>query len=241
MEGDGAMARGDPPDTDELRELVATGCRILANEGIVDSNGHLSVRLPGRDEFLMNARSSPALARPDNLVTVSFAGERTSGSGRPNSEWPIHAGIYRARPDVLSVAHTHSRMCVVFSMTPSRPLRPVFGAYVNQFGGGAVPVYRAPGLIRQLPHGDDMARALGGDAALLLRGHGNAVAGPTIKHTVLRAIWLERLADFQHLMIAQGGEAVDYFTPEEMEAWAANGTAGPDRGWEYFESRLPRE
>src|SRR5207245_2466947 len=100
-------------EIDDLKQLLVTGTRILYENGLVDAYGHLSYRLPGTDHFLINPRQSPAMIRPETVLTMNLDGALVEGDGRPNSEWHIHASIYRARPDVLSVAHAHTDMSIV--------------------------------------------------------------------------------------------------------------------------------
>jgi len=147
-------------DVDSLRQLLATGTRILYEHHIVDAFGHLSARLPGTDRFLINPRQGPAFLRPEAVLTMTLGGAVVEGQGRPNSEWHIHASIYRARPDVLSVVHAHTEMSIVFSQSPA-PLLPLFGASSPIFGPAPLPIYPYPKLIRDREKGDRLAQALG--------------------------------------------------------------------------------
>src|SRR5215210_5416701 len=163
-----------PADVESLKDLLVTGTRLLYEHGLVDAFGHLSARLPGTDRFLINPRQSPALLRPDTVLTMNLDGEVVEGTMRANSEWPIHASIYRARHDVLSVDHAHTEMSIVFSMSPVG-LRPIFGNTSAQFGAEPLPVYPYPRLITDRTKGDRVAETLGSRTAVLLRGHGCAV------------------------------------------------------------------
>src|SRR5262249_26450956 len=103
-------AMSDKSDLKELKHTLATGTRVLHEEGIIDAYGHLSYRLPGTDRFLINPHQSPALPRPETVITMTLDGTVVEGENRPNSEWHIHASIYRVRPDVSSVCHAHNFM-----------------------------------------------------------------------------------------------------------------------------------
>src|SRR4051812_8873217 len=84
---------------DALAERLTLGCRILAEQEIIDGFGHLSARMPGEDElFMINRHMSPALVEPDCFIVMDVDGNVVSGDGHPNNEWPIHARIYAARP-----------------------------------------------------------------------------------------------------------------------------------------------
>jgi ribulose-5-phosphate 4-epimerase/fuculose-1-phosphate aldolase len=217
-----------------MKEGLLTGCRILDNEGVTDGFGHLSVRVPGQEAFWTLARVSPRLATAERLVLLDFEGRRLAGAATPATEWPIHARLLRARPEVMSVCHSHSPWSVLFSVVPTR-LRPL-----HQLGGflpaAGVPVYEPAGLIRTVAQGDALAAALGQEAAVLLRGHGDAVVGGSIEETVQRAIRLARLAELAHLARLHGEPR--WLSEADLRAFD---TGGRDerRGWDYYVSRLP--
>src|SRR5579862_4560272 len=135
--------------TDQLTSLaqqLTVGCRILAEQDIVDAYGHLSARVPGNnDRFLINRGMSPALVEPEDFIVMDMTGKVVGGEGHPNVEWPIHACIYRARPDVNSVLHSHQRLSRIFSLSAQK-LRGLLISSVPEWQNG-VPVYRGAGLI----------------------------------------------------------------------------------------------
>jgi ribulose-5-phosphate 4-epimerase/fuculose-1-phosphate aldolase len=230
-----------PADVESRKELLATGTRILYQHGLVDAFGHLSARLPGTDQFLINPRQSPALLRPDTVLTMTLDGEIVEGTMRANSEWHIHASIYRARPDVQSVVHAHTEMSIIFSMSPVG-LRPIFGNMSGQFGAEPLPVYPYPRLITDREKGDRVAQALGSRSAVLLRGHGCAVTGGEVQQTVIRLIELERNGRFLQAILAQNRGEPRYWSAEEIAEWGGGDApaVGSDRYWEYLTSRPPR-
>jgi ribulose-5-phosphate 4-epimerase/fuculose-1-phosphate aldolase len=230
-----------PTDGEGLKTLLATGTRILYEHGLVDAFGHLSVRVPGTDRFLINPRQSPALLRPDTVLTMTLDGEVVEGTMRANSEWHIHASIYRARPDVQSVVHAHTDMSIIFSMSPAG-LRPIFGNMSPQFGADPLPVYPYPRLITDREKGDRVAQTLGDRTAVLLRGHGCAVTGGEVQQTVIRLIELERNGRFLQAILAQNQGEPRYWSADEIAEWGGGTTAnvGSDRYWEYLISRPPR-
>ena len=229
------------PDVATLKQLLATGTRILYEHGLVDAFGHLSARLPGTERFLINPRQSPALLRPETVLTMTLDGEVVEGTMRPNAEWHIHASIYRARPDVVSVVHAHTEMSIVFSMSPVG-LRPIFGAMSPNFGPEPLPVYPYPRLITDREKGDRLAHTLGDRTAVLLRGHGCAVVGRDLTETVIRLLELERNGRFLQTILAQNRGEPRYWTAEEIAEWGGpeGPTVGSDRYWEYLTSRPPR-
>jgi L-ribulose-5-phosphate 4-epimerase len=230
-----------PSDASSLKQLLATGTRILYEHGIVDAFGHLSARLPGTDHFVINPRQSPALLRPETVLTMTLDGEVLDGSGRPNAEWHIHASIYRARPDVFSVVHAHNEQSIIFSLSPA-PLLPLFGHTSPIFGATPLPIYPHPRLITDRLRGDRLAQTLGDRAAVLLRGHGCAVVSPSLEQTVIRVLELERNGRMLQAILAQNRGEPRCWSAEEIEEWGQD--EGPPeatvRAWEYLTTRPPR-
>jgi ribulose-5-phosphate 4-epimerase/fuculose-1-phosphate aldolase len=224
----------DDPALDQLKRDLVTGCHVLDTEGITDGWGHLSVRVPGGVALLTIARVSPRLADLDHLVMIDLEGNYLGGRNAPPFEWPIHACAMRARPDVMSVAHTHSLWSVMFSVLPIK-LRPLhnYGTFMPPDG---LPVFDTTGLITTVELGDALAASLGSGPATLMRSHGDTVVGGSIQETVQRTVRLARLGQLQHLAMLHGEPR--YLSAEEI---AAQGTSSMDpmRGWGYYLSRLP--
>ncbi|HLI26402.1 MAG TPA: class II aldolase/adducin family protein [Chloroflexota bacterium] len=227
-----AMPRFQAPELDALKALLVTACHILDREGITDGYGHVSVRVPGADAFLTLASVSPGLARPERLVLLDFDGRYLGGHDAPPNEWPIHAAVYRARPDVMSVCHTHSVWSTLFSVLPVK-LRPLhhYGKFLPPEG---VPVYQQAGLVRTLERGAALAAALGAGPAVLMRGHGDTVVGNCVEQAVQRTINLAKIAYLAHLALLHGEPR--YLAPEELDSYSSD-ERDPRRGWEYYVAR----
>src|SRR5438093_3564602 len=114
----------DSSELKELKQKLVDGCHILDREGITDGFGHVSVRISGTEAFLTIAGVSPGCATLDRLVMLDFDGNYLGGVESPPYEWPIHACIMRARPEVMSVCHTHSKWSSLFSVLKGG-LRPI--------------------------------------------------------------------------------------------------------------------
>jgi len=181
------------------RELVLA-CRILAGEGHADNiYGHVSARLAGAETIWMKG-SGVGLdeVREEHLVRLDLEGDRLEGWSRRHEEWPIHTELIRARPDVLSVVHTHPKFGIAFAAR-GLDLRPVSheGSF---FWPPGVPTYTASSdLIRTKAQGETLARVLGAARAIFLRNHGIAVVGGSIAEAAYAAILLERAAELQLL------------------------------------------
>jgi HCOMODA/2-hydroxy-3-carboxy-muconic semialdehyde decarboxylase len=226
-----------------IDDLVA-GNRILYNEDVVDGFGHLSARDPrDPDRFLLSRARAPGLVEAADIMEFGMDGEPVKAGG-PSvySERFIHSEIYKARPDVNSVVHTHSPTVVPFSVT-NQPLLPIRAGFLYP----EVPVFDtrdAAGwtdlLISNQMLGKALAEKLGNNSVVLLRGHGNAVVGPDVRVAVYRAIYTEANAKLLLQAKLLGGP-IKYLAPEEAAIMNAARIKvrpghGSDRIWELLKS-----
>src|SRR5689334_11186629 len=111
----------------KLVEDLAYANRILYDQGVFDGFGHISVRHDkDASRFLLARNMALALVTPADIMEHDLHGEPTNpGNRRPYLERFIHAGIYRARPDVISVVHSHSASVIPFGATGTN-LRPIY-------------------------------------------------------------------------------------------------------------------
>jgi len=199
-------------DLETIKADLVTAIRLLTAEGIMDFNGHLSFRLPGTNQVLINSRkASRAGLQVQDISTIDLDGRVIAGD-EPPSESPIHTRIYCARPDVFSVAHIHPQYATVFSIA-EKPLMPVF-TLGCMFPREGIPLYADPDLIRTNAQGDAVAKSLGDARAVLLRGHGAVVASEDIISCFNLCIWLEENARKQ-LWTSQLGTP-HVFTDDEL-------------------------
>jgi len=224
----------------ELKRLVAAN-RILANEGVVDAFGHVSVRDPRNAErFWLSRSRSPALVELDDLMEFSLDGAAIDARGRtPYGERMIHAAVYAARAEVHSVVHNHAYGVLPFTIT-DEPLRPV--VHTASVIGAVVPVWDirtkfggTDMLVRTIEQGRDLASALADNTCALLRGHGAVVVGASIERAVLTAIYLQVNANVLLQALQLGGEP-EALSAEEI-ARSSETQFSPlalDRSWEYF-------
>lgn len=226
-------------DVQQLKESLATCCRILLMEGLVDYNGHVSARIPGTDRVLIHGRQvSRRVVTAKDFVTVDLDGNKLEGETEPPGETAIHTCIYRARPDVFSVAHLHPHFSTLLGIA-RQPIVPVFtlGA---PFGDG-VPLYDDPDLVVTREQGDALAAALGNKRAVLLRGHGCVVVGENVTSTLVGSVFFEENARKQYQASLVGD--VKVFSGDEVERapksiWR-DGTIR--KVWAYLESKARAE
>ena len=171
--------------------------QVLTGEGVLTGSGHLSARVPGTETFLINPRFAGVLADPKDICTANFEGKRISGKGPIPSETPIHAAVYRARPDIGSVIHCHARYSILIGLLDSGLIP--FNREARLFADG-VPVFPESRGINDFALAQRMVENLGPHYATFLRGHGVVVVGPGIEGTCISAIQLERACKDQLLM-----------------------------------------
>jgi ribulose-5-phosphate 4-epimerase/fuculose-1-phosphate aldolase len=223
----------DSSELKELKQKVVDGCHILDREGITDSFGHVSLRIPRTEAFLTIAGVSPGCATLDRLIMLDLEGRYLGGDKASPFEWPIHARIMKARPDVMSVCHTHSRWSALFSVIKGG-LRPIH-MYAKFLPAGGPPIYPAAGLIGTFERGEALAATLKDSNAVLLRAHGDAVVGTTLEQAIQRTIQLAFLGQLAHMAVAHGEPL--YMSEEELATFSSE-PAFPARPWEYYQSRI---
>jgi HCOMODA/2-hydroxy-3-carboxy-muconic semialdehyde decarboxylase len=219
---------------------IVKASRILAREGILDSFGHVSARHPAlASRYLMPRVRAAELVTAEDVLEFDLDDCLVSSSqSRIFAERSIHGAIYRARPDVMAVCHHHAPSVMPFCTSDAR-LVPVFhlGATMGQtvhlwdsqdeFGDTSL-------IVSTREQGDSLARSLTTHWTVLMRGHGAAVAGRSVRELVFRTIYGARNAEVQW-RAAQIG-AVHPLTAKEAEAAAEfNLTAfAMDRAWEQW-------
>jgi L-fuculose-phosphate aldolase len=189
-----------------LRRDVALACHILADDGQGDTVfGHVSARDPaGRGFWMKPAGRGLEEVRPSDLLLVGLDGTVLEGRHSRHVEYPIHAEVYRARPEVQAVVHTHPSHATAFAALRV-PLRPV-SHEACLFVPPDVPRFtKTTDLILTESLGGAVARALGPAWALLLESHGIVTAGERVGDACIRALLLEKAARIQ--LLAAGREA----------------------------------
>ena len=223
----------DSSELKELKEKLVSAAHILDHEGITDGFGHVSVRIANNDAFITLAGVSPGCATVNRLVMLDLDGNYLGGENAPPYEWPIHACILKARPDIMSVCHTHSKWSSLFSVLKGG-LRPIH-MYAKFLPAGGPPIYPASGLIGTVERGQALVKALQDSAAVLMRAHGDAVVGTSLEQAILRTIQLAFLGELAHMAVAHGEPL--YMSEEELATFSAD-QAFPARPWEYYLSRV---
>jgi ribulose-5-phosphate 4-epimerase/fuculose-1-phosphate aldolase len=224
-----------------IEDLVA-GSRILAMHDVLDAYGHISARSDKRpDRFVMSRSRAPALVTAADLMELGPDSEPATGDKRKGFiERYIHGEIYRTRPDVMAVVHSHSPSVIPFGATRTR-LRPIY--HMASFLWSGAPVFEIRKqrqdndlLVRDRPLGKALAETLGGCTCVLMRGHGMTVVAESIPAVVFRAIYTEMNARLQ-IQAMQLEGPIEFLSDEEgRRSWAANsGTL--ERPWELWRAK----
>jgi ribulose-5-phosphate 4-epimerase/fuculose-1-phosphate aldolase len=224
-----------------VQDLVYAN-RILYDQGVLDGFGHVSMRDPrSADHFLLSRSMAPALVTAADILAYDRDGAPiNAGDRRVYLERFIHAAIYRARPDVLAIVHSHSPSVIPFAVTPA-PLRPLY--HMSAFLGAGAPVFdigdvagATDMLISDNRLGDALAKTLGDQTVVLLRGHGAVNVGASVQQAVFRAVYTETNARMQAEAMQLG--PVTYLSPEEAAKAAATLDGQLLRAWDLWKARI---
>jgi ribulose-5-phosphate 4-epimerase/fuculose-1-phosphate aldolase len=238
-------------DLRERYEELAIANRILFDQEILDGLGHVSFRDPDDSNvFHMSRALAPGRVTPDDILAFSLDGEPHDAKGASvYQERFIHSELYKARPDVAAIVHSHSPTVIPFSVT-TQPMRPIRAAFFypdvpnfeirNAANGWTNLLVKSPEL------GAALARTLGANSVALLRGHGNVIAARDIITVVSRAIKMEQDARLL-LQATMLGGPITYLAPEEaalIEEMAAHVVRGSeqahDRTWGMWKDQALR-
>jgi ribulose-5-phosphate 4-epimerase/fuculose-1-phosphate aldolase len=238
-----ARSAASAPDPRLIADLV-TANRILFDQHVVDAFGHVSARHDKRsDRFLLARSMAPALVGASDIVEFDLDSNPLNAAGRPvYLERFIHGEIYRVRPDVTAIVHSHSHAVIPFGVVEAARLQAIF--HMSGFIGTETPIFEIRDhagdgsdlLVRNNALGAALAGTLGPGPVVLMRGHGVTVTAPNLYEAVFRAVYVDVNAQLQLEAIGLG--AVNYLTAAEGRATAATNAAQVGRAWELWKMRV---
>jgi ribulose-5-phosphate 4-epimerase/fuculose-1-phosphate aldolase len=220
----------------ELREKIALGSRILAKLGLVDYLGHISARVPGSDYVLIRARGAEQGNQlhmtAENVALVDLEAQNVEGPRQPD-ETRLHTEIYKVRPDVTAVVHTHQPIATIFGdlEKPILPMQGVMASVVRD----EIPVYHSARKVTTPEQGAEVAKVLGDKRIVHLQNHGVTIVGTSVEQVVIDAIWLEHQAKLTMWASMIGTPKGMRRDDLEMQAKDAFGIEGR---WKYYASLL---
>jgi HCOMODA/2-hydroxy-3-carboxy-muconic semialdehyde decarboxylase len=237
---DVSISSAGPVDAGLLDDLVAAS-HILAQHGVLDAWGHVSIRHPSNPErYLLSRARAPALVGAEDIMEFDLESNPVDQQGRRMFlERFIHGAAYRARPDVNAVVHSHSPTVIPFSVT-GEPLKAI--SHIASFLVHGCPCFeiRDVGLTQGLlvtnnKQGDALAKTLGDKPVALMRGHGNLVVASDIPRVVHRALYTE--VNAQQLATALSfNRPIHYLTPDEAQDPARLGDS-----WEVWKHEAMKD
>lgn len=221
---------------DEGRTLVAEAGRVLSGLGLIDYLGHASLR--SDDGAIIKPKHSPTVRDasrlgPEHMVRVDLDGRLLDGGDPPPAEVFIHTEIYRARPDVGAVVHTHQKAATMLGVlnAPMLPLLHIPASYVD-----SLQTWPHAHLVADRNLGADLAATLGGASFCHLQGHGIVSVAPTMQEAVVGAVMVEDLA-VANLEALRSGLAPRVIPDDELADLRRlrGGVAGR---WEYLREQF---
>ena len=219
---------------DDVKQQLVDAIRMLARAEIVDHSGHGSARRDRASFYINSGASTRSTLSTDDIVTMDLGGNLLEGSANPPLEFHIHSEIYRVRPEVRSVMHTHPRWSTFLTMV-GQPYETVYaqGALL-----GDIPLVDSPLSVNTKPMGEKVAATLGSGPAVLLKSHGAIVVGSDIIECFALAAYLEENAYRQYMAMQIGAPYV--FSEAERQAFRDRlWTPGLFRKtWDHYHSKL---
>src|SRR3974377_937901 len=231
---------------DFILEELGTPHRILPNEGIVDSFGHVSARHPDNPKhYLLSRARAPERIERSDIVEYTLEGDAINkNAAAPYMERFIHGAIYEARPDAHAIVHNHSPSVIPFGVT-GKKLKPFL--HLCAHIGHEVPTWDSRDkfgdttlLVGDMAMGRDLAKLLGARPATLMRGHGAAVVGASVRHAVFVSVYLEVGAKLQMQAMALG--EIKFLSTGEIDKIVARlNDYSLNRAWENWARRAGRQ
>ena len=221
-----------------LREDLVAANRILAMHGVLDAYGHVSVRSDGDPaRFFMSRSLAPQLVTDSDLQEYGPDSEPIGDTRKPYLERFLHGEIYKQRPDVIAIVHSHADSVIPFGISRTA-LKPVY--HMASFLWSGVPVFDIRHvrddndlLIRDTYLGTALARSLGKCDCVLMRGHGMTVVGEDLPEVVFRAVYTERNAKLQMRAATLEGP-LTFLSDEEGRRATASNRPTIERPWELW-------
>ena len=201
---------------------VLLGCKAICSKGyVLGTAGNISVRVEESSLFVITPTSLPyETLQEDDLVVADMAGNITEGKNRPSMEFGMHLSIYRQRPDVRAIVHTHSKYATAASAMVGVSSVPIIDIETAMYIGGAISVapFAPPGSSELA---ENAVEHLGDRAGVILEGHGAISAGKTMNAAMVASDNLERACEIYLIVRAAGNvKALPEEPLENLCAWS---------------------
>jgi ribulose-5-phosphate 4-epimerase/fuculose-1-phosphate aldolase len=219
----------------QIKQDLVDAIRMLERAEYIDHNGHCSARRDANTFYINSGASMRGSLTVEDIVTVDLDGKPVDGSNvKPPLEFPIHAEVYRARPKVYAVFHTHPQWSTYLTMCGVK--QKVVYAQASVLGD--MPVMNSPMSVNTREMGEKMVGIMGDNPVVLLKAHGVVAAGETLLETFAYAAYVEENARRQY-MAMQVGDPYE-FSAEEQEACRIK-LRSPSlykKTWDHYRSKI---
>lgn len=220
---------------EDVKQMLATSCRLLEAIGFIDFSGHVSCRLDDTT-FLINSHGKSRLeVGPEDMVTVNLDGLPVQEDQKVPSEVYIHSAVYQARKDVNAVAHLHSPAVISLSIARQAIFPAIFQG--SLFADG-IPIYKDARHVNTSSRGAQLAKILGDAKVAVIRAHGSVVVADNLKALFFFCVYFEKNA--QRLLEAYASGTPEPLSPEALD----EGKSGLlkeriiNKVWDYYVSKL---
>jgi L-fuculose-phosphate aldolase len=217
-----------------MTQQLVDAIRMLERAGFIDHNGHASARRDDASFYINSGASVRGALTVDDIVTVDLDGNVVAGVAKPPLEYHIHSEVYRARPDVHAVMHTHPQWSTFLTMVGEQ----YKAVYAQGVLLGDIPLLDSPLSVNTRPMGEKLVAALGRGPAVLLKAHGVVIVGATIVECFALSAYVEENAYRQYMAMQIGTPYV--FSEAEQQAcrqklWTPNLF---QKTWDHYHSKL---
>ena len=242
---------------EQLTSQVMFSCRMMGDRGVTrGAFGHVSARIPGTDRILIKSKGPAEEAleftTEKDIITIDMKGnvlKATKGKDAPH-ETAMHLAVYRARPEVMSVIHTHPDWVVALTAS-ERPLLPIYAAY-NPPGLKllleGIPLYGRSVTIINDELGEDFMQTMRDKNACLLLGHGMTTAGANVQDATLITLNVFELARLNYMAYAIGTpkpipqkDIEEYSSRWRNRVRRSDNLNGEPPDWRYFKKLLGKK
>jgi L-fuculose-phosphate aldolase len=219
----------------EIKQELVDAIRMLERAEYIDHNGHCSVRRDAGSFYINSGASMRSCLTVEDIVTVDLEGRPIDGGNmKPPLEFPIHAEVYRARPNINAVFHTHPQWSTYLTMT-GVPQKVV---YAQASLLGDLPVMDSPMSVNTKPMGEKMVGVMGDNPVVMLKAHGVVAAGESILECFALAAYVEENA-YRQYMAMQIGDP--YVFSDEEQAACRQKLRSPSlfkKTWDHYRSKV---
>ena len=223
------------PSQQQVKQELVDAIRMLESAEYIDHNGHCSARRDANSFYINSGGSMRASLTVEDIVAVDLDGRPIDGGNvKPPLEFPIHAEVYRARPAINAVFHTHPQWSTYLTMTDT----PQQVVYAQASLLGEMPVMDSPMSVNTREMGEKMVAVMGDNPVVMLKAHGVVAGGETILECFAYAAYVEENARRQYMAMQIGKPYV--FSAEEQEACRKK-LRSPSlfqKTWDHYRSKI---